>query len=95
MLGNEEYEQNAGIFRFSVLGSHHLQYLVLITEEGISIINDYETENILRVFLDFITSSNERFKESEKVEMLKNVSHVLKSRMDLIERSSISEDVEY
>jgi hypothetical protein len=93
LLDYQEYKQGIGICKFGVLGSHHLPFLVLISEKDVKIVRDYKVTSILEVVKTFM-SEHKEYTEVEKSLLLKNVADVLYSRMKMIEDSSINEEIE-
>ncbi len=95
LLNFKEYEKVDGVYKFGVLGSHYLPYIVYVTEDRFDILKDYKIISVLESFIKFIQSNDKRYTEIQKAQLLKNVSEVLYTRMKMIDESSIEEEIDY
>jgi hypothetical protein len=95
LLDYDPYHQEIGIYKFGVLGPHYLPYIALITEGEIKITKDYKVEEVLRLIPDFMERYDSKYSEMEKIKLVQNVLQVLEIRSNMIEDSSISDEIEY
>jgi hypothetical protein len=95
LLNFDEYNGETGIYKFGVLGPHYLPYIVYVADNQFSILKDYKIVSVVGLFENFIQSNERRYTETQKVQLLKNVSGVLYTRMKMIEESSVDEDIDY
>lgn len=95
LLKHDPYNMQVGIYKFGVLGAHSLPYLVYITEANINIIQDYTVKDINESYKKFISSHVHLYSEYEKQILHKNLTQILETRMSMIEKSTIQEEIEY
>jgi hypothetical protein len=95
LLDYTPYQQEIGIYKFGFLGAHYLPYVALISEGEIKIIKDYKVEEVLKLIPDFMERYESKYSEIEKIKLVQNVLKVLETRSNMIEDSSISDEIEY
>lgn len=93
LVNYEPYYGEKGIFKFGVLGSHHLEYLVFINDDDIEIISNYSIDSFLPKLNRRIQKS--KISEAEKLNLLKNIASLLKRRYESIQDRTIPEDIKY
>jgi hypothetical protein len=91
LVDYEPFNGNKGIFKFGVLGSHHLEYIVFINDNNLDIITNYDVTSILPRLNQWVQQSE--LSEREKLTLLRNVSTLLVRRYEAI--STIPEEIEY
>lgn len=93
ILDSQDFSGETGVYKFGVLGSHQLPYIVLVSESEIIIICDYRTSEVLRSYIDFIKKHKDFYTEYEKYLLLNKISDLLLSRIRILDSGTIPEEI--
>ena len=66
ILDFQDYIGETGVYKFGILGSHQLPYIVFVSGKEVNIIRDYRASKVLKSYTDFIKKHNDLYNEYDK-----------------------------